>query len=78
MNRRSFLSVLLCGFSSAAPGMVAASQAASPEIAQAVSKETAKGLDAADVEFSQRPQLHYNRQPQHRRPTRRRRRLRRR
>jgi hypothetical protein len=72
MNRRSFLGGLLGAFSSASLAAAAPAQVAPVNQAEALPSEIARALDGADVAFSQRPKLYYNRQRQHRRRSRRR------
>lgn len=72
ISRRSFLSGLLTGLGLALAGKAA--EAAPMAEAQTLPDSAAAELDRAPAAFSQsRPQLHYNRQRQHRPPERRRR-----
>ncbi|MCU4180033.1 hypothetical protein [Bosea sp. BH3] len=74
IDRRLFLGALLGALALPPKGTAAEAGAAQPLPAQ-----TAFALDGADAAFSQqRPQLHYNRQRQHKPPSRQRRRPRRR
>lgn len=70
MNRRSLFWTLLGAFSSASLAASASSRPVPANERETLPDEIARALDAAKVEFSQRPQLHYNRQRQHSRPRR--------
>jgi len=73
ISRRTFLSGLLGGLGLGLTGMTTAEAAPAGET-QALPADDAAALDRAPAAFSQsRPQLHYNRQRQHRPPERRRR-----
>ena len=63
-TRRSFLFGLLGGIG-LAPSGIAIGATVPPGDDRPLAKETARALDEADVAFSQRPQVHYNRQRQH-------------
>jgi len=72
MSRRSFWSGLLGGLGLAVGSMPAGATVLRTADSEPLAGELMQALDQADAAFSQsRPQLHYNRQRQHRAPPRR-------